>query len=131
MRNEEGDGSSFTLDPNWKGLDGNVTLRYDVGKMRAIARELKTHLEGIQGKGSDDGYTTGTTSSIMDHCQLKEAQIGMWDDALKFGKTVGKESGGSKFHEAYSAWAQAVVAAIEAIEANADVYAKTNPTQGA
>lgn len=131
MRVEEGDGSSFTLDPNWKGLDGNVPLKYDVGQMRAVVQEIRDSLSGIQGAGSDEGYTTGSPNSIKAHCQLGEKQIGAWDDALAFGKTVGESSGGSKFDQAYSAWAHAVFAALDAIEANADVYAKTNPTQEA
>ncbi|WP_162794996.1 hypothetical protein [Nonomuraea lactucae] len=119
----EGGPDPLHIDPDWPGLDGGVPLQYSVGKMRAIARELASAFTG------SDGTAQGLDQHkerLKDECQLSEAQIGQWQDARAFTKTVGANSAGAKFSQAYTDFVDAFDKVIKAIEANADVYARTN-----
>ncbi|MEU0565514.1 hypothetical protein ABZ297_09000 [Nonomuraea sp. NPDC005983] len=116
---------------DWPGLDGDVTVEYSVKMMRSIADELKSYTSGFHGPGSWDGYTTGSTKSLADHCQLTEAQIGTWNDAKAYCDTVGANSAGTKFLQVYTEWVEMYDRIVRAIEANADEYArKTADNEG-
>ncbi|MDF2709982.1 MAG: hypothetical protein K0R62_5634 [Nonomuraea muscovyensis] len=119
----EGGKDPLDIDPNWPGLDGKATLHYEVGKMRAVARELRSAFSGSDGSGQGLGHHK---QRLLDECQLSEAHIGTWHDASAFTKTVGANSAGTKFSQAYSEFAEAFDKVIKAIEANADIYARTN-----
>ncbi|MFG3435866.1 hypothetical protein ACGF0J_01360 [Nonomuraea sp. NPDC047897] len=119
----EGGQDPLRLDPDWPGLDAGATLHYEVGKMRSVARELRRAFSGEDGGGQGlDQHK----QRLLDECQLSEAHIGTWHDASAFTKTVGANSAGTKFVQAYADFAEAFDRVIKAIEANADIYARTN-----
>ncbi|GGO83023.1 hypothetical protein [Nonomuraea cavernae] len=108
-------GNPLVLDPKWPGLDGGEPVEYSVTRMRAIARDLASakNLDQHLGRlGSDT--------------QLSPAEVGQWDDAQAFSKSVGETSAAAKFLQAYTDFANAYDQLVAAIEANADAYANTN-----
>ncbi|GLW96146.1 hypothetical protein [Microtetraspora sp. NBRC 16547] len=121
-----GGGDTFQVDPKWPGLDGDVPLEYDVPTIRTIAGELKSYLSGVNGRPFDDGYTTGTLSSIKESSleSLNSGQLGEWEDAQALAGTVTR--GGTAFLDAYKRFGEAYAAVVAAMEAHADEYAKTN-----
>ncbi|MEV0591865.1 hypothetical protein [Nonomuraea cavernae] len=111
----EGGEDPLVLDPKWPGLDGGEPVQYSVSQMRAVARELAA----VKGLDKQAGQLQSDT-------QLSEAQVGQWNDAQAFTKTIGENSAGTKFLQAYTDFINAYDRVVMAIEANADVYAGTN-----
>ncbi|WP_433244230.1 hypothetical protein ACQPYK_41275 [Streptosporangium sp. CA-135522] len=118
-------------DPNWPGLDGGAAVsEFDTDRMRKLAGELESYIAGMKGPAYSEGYTTGSTESFKPQSMLTEQQLGAWQAASAFAKTVGssssEEHGARALGHVYELFVTRLEEVIRAIHANAGEYDGAN-----
>ncbi|MFI6800255.1 hypothetical protein [Streptosporangium canum] len=118
-------------DPNWPGLDGGVPVsEFDADRMRKLAGELESYMPGMRGPAYSEGYTTGSTEGFKPEAMLTEQQLGTWQAASAFAKTVGAsssdEQGGRALGHVYDLFVSRLEDVIRAIRVNAGEYDGAN-----
>jgi hypothetical protein len=82
--------SYYQVDPSWPGLSKNQDIDTKHTDIKAVVKALQKHVDAMSGpRGGDNKDYTGSFYDVHYNCYIRPQELGTWDAAKTFAKTVG------------------------------------------